>query len=313
MSIIYAEIRDNKTGGDNKDARSLQDEIIIETDLDTDDVSTILNSSFGAIPSIGEAHPKDQLVTCKDRQVARLNSQNPNRKKWMMVASYDNVVDASSPSGGGGGGTEVISVTLNNWTETFILEADYNGKPILSSAMGPIKYTGTRYFPQLTIKTITDNPTFKNVNVVGHVNGGFFGFPQFGFEGDADQVLFASYVVNSIGNAKWEEEFVYKIKKVPDFESSGSTDLIKGWQAQLLDVDRWQLIEGELCPIYVVTNGKISKTPRSAPWPLDGQGEALAFEDVKDNRHFINFETYPTAVLPAGFDFTPLFAPNPNN
>ena len=100
---------------------------------------------------------------------------------------------------------------------------------------------------------------------------------------------------------------------MPDFESSGGGGLDKGWQAQLLDADRWEIKDDVLTPIYPIAGGKPAKSPRSQPWPLDGGGAALEFEDIKEGRVFLPFKTYKSFGFGFNFNFAPLFAPNPNN
>ncbi len=309
MAVTYAERRNTLTGSDDANVRTIIDIWIVNVSLVTDDQSTLMTSNFAGLPQVGAAHPSDNLVTVKGRSFDR----SSNHLQWEMTVTYNNASDANDQGGGGGGGGQIIKVQISAWEERYIMESDFSKKTkrLENSAKEALKLEISRFHPQITITKITQNPNLQVVNNVGAVNSGRW--IELGFVFEPDQLLFAAYNTDSLGNNTWQEQFVLKAKLSKDFTSSGGGDTDKGWQPFLLDAGFSQLINKELVPIRVKNDqGEYKGRPVSKPWPLNGNGIALKIEEIEANTNFIEFQAYrKTNFGQFNFDFAPLFAPLP--
>ncbi len=307
MSVTYAKRRNTLTGNDDANVRTIIDIYIINVNAVIDDQSTILSSNFADIPQVGDQHPTDSLVTVKRRSVDR----SGNQLTWEMTVTYDNKSDSNDQGGGGGGGGQIIKVAITAWEEQFIMESDFKGNLIQNTAKDKLKLEMSRFHPQITITKVTQNPNLKVVKDVGGVNKAQVNWLGFSFS--KDQLLFAAYNTDSIGNNTWNEQFVYKARLVPNLDSkTSSNEITKGWQAQILDAGFNQIINGGRTPIYVLNkDGKATTRPVSQPWPLNG-GEALKPEDIENDRKFLEFQSQRRIGFGQfNFDFSPIFAPLP--
>jgi hypothetical protein len=308
MSVIYANrISTEKTGSEDDKVRTLEEQYRITTDVITDDQAVILNSGFSgnsangsiALPQVGDAHPTDPLVTVKSRSL----EPTENRFEWRMNVSYSNAVDAlSSPGGGGGGGGPVVlQVTIGKWDETFILEFDYSNTPkrIKNSAGDPIKYESSRPQIMMTFSSQTQDPDFvKYQGMQGKVNDG--PVKWLGFDFKKDQILFDEYRAASIGNNTWREDFIFKVRQVPDISGNGRAIITrhKGWQPILLDAGFNELKDKdgqkELGPIFATQKASDKSPPRpvTQEWPLDGNGVHLPAEIIEGSKIFIEFQAF---------------------
>lgn len=323
MAVIYANRRSTEKRADEDDKiRSITEVYIVKTDTDTDDQATILNSSFSgnsatgaiALPQVGDSHPTDALVTVKSRSL----DPTDNRRTWDMTVNYDNAVDSLSTSGGGGGGPKVLNVNIGKWSEFFIMEFDYEGTPFLNSANDKIKYESTRPQIQMTFSAQTKDPDFvRYQGLQGKVNKDPVRWLGFNFL--ADQVLFDEYRASSVGNNTWQEDFIFKMRQVPDVHNNNGGDAPRqwGWQPYLLDAGFNQLVDidgrKESIPIHAPQKDG-DKTPKRAvtiEWPLDGFGKALAADQIKQNKQFLNFKAYgSTDFAQFQFDFESILSTN---
>ena len=304
MAVTYSKRRNTLTGSENAKVRTIIDIYIIKVNSVADDQSTILSSNFAGIPQKGNQHPTDPLVTVKNRSIDR----TANHLTWEMTVTYNNQVD-SNDQGGGGGGGQIIKVAITAWEERFIMEQDFKGDLIQNTAKDKLKLEMSRFHPQITVTKVTQNPNLQVVTDVGGVNNGGFGFLGFNFK--KDQLLFAAYNTESLGNNTWNESFVFKARLVPDLDSkSSSNEITKGWQAQILDAGFNELIENAPVPIRVPDKkGDKVGRPVTQPWPLNG-GEALKIEDIENNRKFLEFQSQRRIGFGQfNFDFSPIFAP----
>ena len=313
MAVIYANRKSTEKRADEDDkVRSITEVYIVKTDNDSDDQSVILNSGFGgnsatgaiALPQVGDSHPTDSLVTVKTRSL----EPTDNRKTWNMTVSYDNSVDSLSTGGGGGGGLTVLKVTIGKWDETFIMEVDYNKKDFRNSATDKIKYESTRPQIQMTFSLQTQDPDFvKFQGLQGKVNKAVVDW--LGFKFLPDQVLFDEYRATSVGNNTWQEDFIFKMRQVPD--TSPGSDPNKrdwGWQPRLLDAGFNELLDingqKQLSAIKAAQKQGDTKPPRAVTqeWPLDGSGVALAADQIEAGRIFNEFKAYASDDF-SKFDF----------
>jgi len=314
MSVILARRKDDKTGDDNASLRKLKDVYRIEVDSASDDQSTILNSNYSGLPQVGDSHPKDPLVTVKSRSVKHLGSGDPNRFHWQMTVNYDSSRSGLSDSGGGDdeAGT-IINVQIGTWTESYTAQKDFDDKLYKDSANGKIKVELERQHTMITVTKNTFNPNLQISEKKGRVNSAPVNW--LGFDFNNDQLLFADYTANSLGNNNWQEVFTFKGRKVPDLISvTPDEGLSKGWQLQILDAGFFEILgDGKRVPIYVKqSDGKKATRPVTQPWPLDGGGKAIPQESIDDLRQFIDFRSVlnmPFNVF--AFDFTPIFEPLP--
>ena len=314
MSVIYANRKSTEKRADETEkVRTITEVYIVKTDTDSDDQSVIMNSGFGgnsatgaiALPQVGDSHPTDSLVTVKNRSLEPTN----NRKTWNMTVTYDNSVGALNTGGGGGGGPVVLKVTIGKWDETFIMEVDYNKKDIRNSATDKIKYESTRPQIMMTFSSQTQDPNFTTFQEMqGTVNKAPVNW--LGFKFLVDQVLFDEYRATSVGNNTWQEDFIFKMRQVPDTSGGGGGDTprIWGWQPRLLDAgfNRSKNSDGKdeyrpICPRPTAGEPE-SKNAVTQPWPLDGDGGALAADEIGDSRIFIEFQTYKKTDF-SKFDF----------
>ena len=315
MSVIYANRKSTEKRADETEkVRTITEVYIVKTDTDSDDQSVIMNSGFGgnsatgaiALPQVGDSHPTDSLVTVKNRSLEPTN----NRKTWNMTVTYDNSVGALNTGGGGGGGPVVLKVTIGKWDEAFIMEVDYNNKDIRNSAGDKIKYESTRPQIQMTFSAQTQDPDFvKYQKLQGTVNKARVEWLGFIFE--INQVLFDEYRATSVGNNTWQEDFIFKMRQVPDMSGNRVDPLRdKGWQPLLLDAgfNRSKNSDGKdeyrpICPRPSAGEDE-SKNAVTQPWPLDGKGAALAADEIEGSRIFIEFKTYKNTDFSAfQFDF----------
>jgi hypothetical protein len=302
MAVIYTNRRSTEKRADETEkVRTITEVYIVKTDTDSDDQAVILNSGFAgnsatgaiALPQVGDAHPSDSLVTVKTRSL----EPTDNRRTWNMTVTYDNAVGSLSTGGGGGGGLQVLKVTIGKWEETFIMEVDYNNKDIRNSAGDKIKYESTRPQIQMTFSLQTQDPDFTTYQKMqGTVNKALVKW--LGFEFLPSQVLFDEYRATSVGNNTWQEDFIFKMRQVPDM-SGNKVDPArdKGWQPLLLDAGFNHLGysgDKELKPIYPKPSAgeKQAKNAVTQEWPLDGNGVALAADEIEGARIFKEFHTY---------------------
>ena len=323
MAVIYVNIKpDEKKADEDDKLRTLNDQYIVKTDNDLDDQATILNSSFSgdvsnnsiALPQVGDSHPTDSRVTVKNRSL----EPTKNRKTWLMNVTYNDAIDSKSdPGGGGGGGPVVLKVVVDSWEETFIMEYDYAGERFKNSATDKIKYESIRDQIMITFSAQTKDPSFvKYQGLQGKVNSGPVNW--LGFKFLTDQVLFKSYRATSVGNNTWQEDFVFKMKQVPDTSVGADPNQRQwGWQPLLLDAGFNELVDRngqkELTPILSVQAQGDKKPPRpvSQEWPLDGAGEALAADQIDAGRIFLEFQAYSKTNFGAfNFDFESILTKN---
>ncbi len=305
MSVISSNRRDPKNADEDDSVRRLKDIYIIKTNNDSDEQTDILDSTFAGIPKIGDSHPKDPLVTVKNRSLRHTK----NRKTWEMDVFYSNQSDSSDQGGGGGGGT-IIKVFVETWEESYIQEKDFNDELIDNGVKDKLKYEATRYHPQIRIIKDTQDANLQILGEVGKVNDQPYSLLGFTFE--KDQLLFL-YTAESLGNNVWRENFLLKGRLVPDLESGGGgAERAKGWQAQLLNAGFWEIVDGERVPIYVKKpDGTKGTRPVNQPWPLQVD-EAIDRDQIDANREFLQFQT--VARMSFGlftFDFSPVFEPLP--
>jgi len=322
MAVIYANRKSTEKRADEDDkTRSITEVYIVKTDTDSDDQSVIMNSGFGgnsangsiALPQVGDAHPTDSLVTVKSRSL----EPTDNRKTWNMTISYDNAVGALNTGGGGGGGPQVLKVTIGKWDESFIMEVDYNKKDIRNSAGDKIKYESTRPQIQMTFSSQTQDPDFvKYQKMQGTVNKG--PIKWLGFDFKIDQILFDEYRATSVGNNTWQEDFIFKMRQVPDMSGNKKDPARdKGWQPLLLDAGFNQLkdVDGkkELRPIQPRPSAgeDESKNAVTQEWPLDGSGKALAADEIEGSSIYKEFKAYKnTDFLQFDFKFETILTRN---
>lgn len=312
MSVISSNRRDPKNADEDSSVRKLKDVYIIKTNNDSDEQTDILDSTFAGIPKVGDSHPKDPLVTVKNRSLRHTK----NRKTWEMDVFYSNQSDSSDQGGGGGGGT-IIKVFVETWEESYIQERDFDKndpKLLQNGANDPLKYEATRYHPQIRIIKQTKDPRVAEfIGHVGKVNDQVYQLLGFTFE--RDQLLFL-YTAESQGNNVWTENFLLKGRLVPDLESGGGgAERSKGWQAQLLNAGFWEIDQdtGERVQIVVKRKDgtKGAGRPVNQPWPLQVD-QAIERDQIKANREFLQFQT--VVQMNFGiftFDFDPIFKPQP--
>jgi hypothetical protein len=326
MSVIYANRKSTEKRADEDDkVRTITEVYIVKTDTDSDDQSVILNSNFSgnsatgaiALPQVGDSHPTDSLVTVKTRSL----EPTDNRRTWNMTISYDNAVDSISTGGGGGGGPQVLKVTIGKWDETFIMEVDVKGKSFRNSATDKIKYESTRPQIMMTFSAQTQDPDFvKFQELQGTVNKAPIN-DWLGFNFLADQVLFDEYRATSVGNNTWQEDFIFKMRQVPDVNDrdGNGPDAARqwGWQPRLLDAGFNELkdVDGqkELMPI-LAKQKEADNSPKRAvsqPWPLDGAGKQLPADKIDQNKHFLEFKAYSSEDFSKfQFDFESILTRN---
>ena len=322
MAVIYANIKpDEKRGDEDDKTLSLTDQYIVKTNNDLDDQSTIYESSFAgssangsiALPQVGDSHPTNSRVTVKSRSL----EPTKNRRTWHLNVTYDDAIDSLSTSGGGGGGPVVLKVVIDSWEESFIMEVDYAQVRFANSATDKIKYESIRDQIMMTFSAQTKDPSFtKFQKMQGKVNSG--PVKWLGFEFSADQVLFKSYRATSVGNNTWQEDFVFKMKQVPDTSVGANPDAREwGWQPNLLDAGFNELVDRngqqELTPILSIQAQGDKKPPRpvSQEWPLDGGGGALAADQIDGSRVFLPFQAYSKTNFGAfSFDFESILTKN---
>lgn len=304
MSVIYVERKDDKGGNDNGSLRDYKYIFRVQVDNPTDDVNTILDSNFTGLPQDGDAHPTDPLVTVKKRSVRSTKS----RLEWIMTVMYDNSkIGLSGGSAAGDDGT-IVNVQIGTWSEVYTGQKDFDDKLYQDSARGALKVELERQHTMITITKETFNPNLQISDKVGRVNNAPVNWLGYSFNND--QLKFAEYSANSLGQNNWQEILVFKGRKVPDLESvTPDEGFSKGWQLQTLDAGFWELLDDQTrVPIYTKQNGKSSKTKVSQPWPLDGGGHALESGDIKTSRIFLNFKSHLSFSFSTfGFDFTPVF------
>jgi len=318
MAVTYAQRRPKEKGADEDDkTRTLTEQYIIKVSDITDDQPTILNSSFADLPKVGDAHPTDSSVTVKNRSLEPTDS----RLRWLMNVTYSDAVDALSTSGGGGGGGPVVlKVTVGKWDESFIMEVDVSNKNkrIQNSATDKIKYESTRPQIQITFSAQTKDPDFvRYQGLQGTVNKNTVRWLGFVFLGD--QVLFDEYRATSVGNNTWQEDFIFKMRQVPDVSGGGggNTPRIWGWQPRLLDAGFNELIDvngqKQLTAIKAPQAAGDKKPPRAVTqeWPLDGNGIALAADEIDGSKVFLSFQTFVKSDFGQfNFDFESILSRN---
>jgi len=310
MSVTLSTRRDDKSGDDNGSLRKLKDIYRIVVDSASDDQSTILNSNFAGIPQVGDAHPKDPLVTVKSRTVKNTD----NRLHWIMTVSYDNSRGGLSDSGSDNdeAGT-IINVQIGTWTESYTAQKDFDDKLYQDSANGKIKVELERQHTTITVTKQTTNPNLQIAEMKGRVNSAPVNWLGFNFNND--QLLFSDYTANSLGNNNWQEVFSFKGRKVPDLISvTPDEELSKGWQLQILDAGFFEILEnGKRVPIYIKQkDGKKATRPVTQPWPLDGGGKAIPQNSIDDLRIFLDFRSVLNMPFNTfAFDFSPIYEPLP--
>ncbi len=322
MAVIYANRKSTEKRADEDDkVRSITEVYIVKTDTDSDDQAVILNSGFSgnsatgaiALPQVGDSHVTDTLTTVKSRSL----EPTDNRRTWNMTVSYDNAVDSLNTGGGGGGGPQVLKVTIGKWDESYIMEVDYNKKDFRNSATDKIKFESSRPQIQMTFSSQTQDPDFvKYQGMQGKVNKNLVEW--LGFKFLADQVLFDEYRATSVGNNTWQEDFIFKMRQVPDTSPGSDPDKREwGWQPKLLDAGFNELLDingqKQLSAIKAPQKRGDTKPPRpvTQEWPLDGAGVALAADQIEASRIFLHFQAYASVDFQAfDFDFESILTRN---
>jgi hypothetical protein len=314
MAVIYANRKSTEKRADEDDkVRTITEVYIVKTDTDSDDQSVIMNSGFGgnsatgaiALPQVGDSHPTDSLVTVKSRSL----EPTDNRKTWNMTVSYDNALDSlSTGGGGGGGGPQVLKVTIGKWEESYIMEVDVKGERFQNSAGDKIKFESTRPQIMMTFSSQTKDPDFvKFQGLQGTVNKNDVRWLGFNFV--SDQVLFDEYKATSVGNNTWQEDFIFKMRRVPDVSQGTGLDAspIWGWQPRLLDAGYNELLnvdgDKQLTPILPrpSAGAKRAKSAVTQEWPLL-EGEHIPADDIDFSKVFLQFNSYIQSDFTA-FDF----------
>ena len=198
------------------------------------------------------------------------------------------------------------------------MEADYNGKTFKNSANDKIKFASTRPQIQISFSSTTKDPSFiRYQGLQGTVNKGAVKWLGFNFL--PDQVLFDEYRATSIGNNTWQEDFIFKMRQVPDVNNRDGANAPRkwGWQPNLLDAGFNQLVKNngidESMPILALQKDDDPSPKRAVtqPWPLDGAGVALAANKIDDNKVFIEFKAYASEDFSAfQFDFESILTRN---
>jgi hypothetical protein len=309
MSVTSCKRRSlEKTGSDTKTEQKISDQYIVTVSSENDDQVTILASNFSEVPQIGDPHPNpESTATVKARNV----EPTENRLTWLLNIEYSNATSTSDQPGQGSS-TEVLTVTIGKWDETFILESDYAEKSALlkNFAGDKLRYEATRPQFMITLSAITQDPSLdKFFNAQGKVN--LKDVRWLGFLFKPDQLLFDEYRATTIGNNTWREDFIFKGKKVPNFTTSekDTTTTPKGWQPQILNAGfREKLPDGTVRPIQpkeAPGDDKRDPEPVTQPWPLNNDGSALARNelDQKELITFTEFVAFQRVDFNAIFDF----------
>jgi hypothetical protein len=151
----------------------------------------------------------------------------------------------------------------------------------------------------MTFSSQTQNPDFvKYQGMQGKVNDG--PVKWLGFDFKKDQILFDEYRAASIGNNTWREDFIFKMRQVPDISGNGRAIITrhKGWQPILLDAGFNELKDKdgqkELGPIFATQKASDKSPPRpvTQEWPLDGNGVHLPAEIIEGSKIFIEFQAF---------------------
>ena len=322
MAVLTCKIMDDHRASEDEKALKFTEMYRVITDSDTDTPASILDESNEDIPQVGDPHPVNTSVLVKERRVTFTGARNV----YHLEINYDNSAPDGGGGGGGGGGIiEVMQVTLTNWWEDYILEYVNDGQGakirMANSADDPIKYEARRPHPMITVSSVTKDPFLANiVTAVGSVN--MKRVSWLGLDFWESQLLFDSYDATSIGNNKWRESFVFKSKLVFEPEQYGDDGFQRqaGWQPWILDAGLWEWVqeggEEKRRPIRPVNKqgDKASTKPVTEPWPLDGVGQALARDDIKQNRVFKQWSIYPKINFDGfRFDWTKILTDEKRN